>query len=602
MENPHVTDAPGDGDRSSGAVERSAGLTAAGPARATRPAGGRRRLPPWPIWLLVALCAVAGLYLCTSPKYDSADRNVGTTLMCSIAGFALLIWFALASGYSRRLRWTLLAVVAVGGVLAAATLRIEQFNGSLVPSFRPRWQAAADAGLPAARAAGDQPPADLTATTAHDFAQFRGPHRDGVVPGVELARDWRKQPPERVWRHPIGAGWSAFACVGDFAVTLEQRGPEELVTCYRIDNGELVWAQATLTRHESLLGGVGPRSTPTIHRGKVYTLGATGRLHCLDGKDGRVVWEKNLLDELGIADPAADMVNLPWGRAGSPLVVNDLVVVPAGGPTGGPLVSLVAYDLDSGHEVWRGGERQISYASPALLNLLGHPTIVIVNESSITGHDPASGNVLWEESWPGSSNASASTSQCIAIDDHRLLVSKGYSAGAKLFEVLVAGDSEPRAWSTKEVWAKPRNLQTKFTNVVLHDDSIYGLSDGVLECVAQETGERRWKRREGSYGHGQILLVGDTILVLGEQGELALVAADPKQFEQLGLIEALDGKTWNNLALSTPHLLVRNGQEAACYRLALANDAAPNRAAVDPRPASDDNSRSPAEPPEPAGK
>ena len=237
-----------------------------------------------------------------------------------------------------------------------------------------------------------------------------------------------------------------------------------------------------------------------------------------------------------------------------------------------------------------------------MLNLLGQPTIVIVNESSITGHDPASGAVLWEEPWPGSSNTSASTSQCLAIDDHRLLVSKGYAGGAKVFEMAQAGDSEPRAWTTREVWAKPRNLQTKFTNVVLHDDSIYGLSDGVLECVAQETGERRWKSRAGSYGHGQILLAGDTILVLGEAGELALVAADPRQFEQLGLIEALDGKTWNNLALSTPHLLLRNGQEAACYRLTLADEAAPNTAAVDPKPAGGDNSRSPAEPSEPAGK
>ena len=311
---------------------------------------------------MVALCAVAVLYLRTSPKYDSADRNVGTALMSGIAGFALLVWFAVASGYSRRLRWTLPAVLAAMAALAAAALRIEQFNGSLVPSFRPRWQAAVDTGLPAARAASDQPPADLAATTAHDFAQFRGPHRDGSVAGVELARDWRREPPERVWRHPIGAGWSAFACAGDYAVTLEQRGPEELVTCYRIDNGELVWAQATPTRHESLLGGVGPRSTPTIHRGKVYALGATGRLHCLDGKDGRVVWEKNLLDEFGIADPEADKENLPWGRAGSPLVVDDLVVVPAGGPTGGPFVSLVAYDLESGAK--SGGEASGRSAMP----------------------------------------------------------------------------------------------------------------------------------------------------------------------------------------------------------------------------------------------
>ena len=186
-------------------------------------------------------------------------------------------------------------------------------------------------------------------------------------------------------------------------MTLEQRGPDELVTCYEVATGELVWAQSTATRHESTLGGVGPRSTPTIYRRQGLCPGGTGRLHCLDGATGEVLWEKNLLEEFGIASPEADMDSIAWGRAGSPLIVDDLVVVPAGGPSGGPFVSLVAYDRESGREAWRGGQTQISYASPSLITLGGVPTIVIVNESNITGHDPQTGAVLWEESWPGSS-------------------------------------------------------------------------------------------------------------------------------------------------------------------------------------------------------
>ena len=545
------------------------------PPGGDRPAAARRRhVPPWPVWLAVALMMICIVLLRGFADFDSAARNIAVNVLGLITALTLLIWFVCRSAYARPLRFGLLAAVVAMVAVGAAALRIEEFDASLVPTFRLRWQAVADRLLPPAQPATSQSPApaDLSTTTEHDFPQFLGPNRDATISGVELARDWQAHPPQPLWRQPIGAGWSAFALVGPYAVTLEQRGPDELVTCYRIATGELVWAQSTATRHESTLGGVGPRSTPTVFEGKVYTLGGTGRLHCLDGATGRVLWEKDLLEEFGIASPEADRDNVAWGRAGSPLIVGDLVVVPAGGPGAGPFVSLVAYDRQTGREAWRGGDTQISYSSPSLFTLGGVPTIVIVNESNITGHDPKTGAVLWKEDWPGSSTSSASTSQTVALDDHRLLVSKGYSGGSKVFEVLADADSEPRAWHTADLWTMPRNLQTKLTNVVRHAGSIYGLSEGILECVDEETGARRWKK--GRFGHGQILLVGDTILVLSETGELTLVAANPARFEELARIQALEGKCWNNPALSAPFLLIRNGQEAACYRLPLAGEPA----------------------------
>lgn len=539
----------------------------------------RRRVPPWFIWAPVALLVLAVVLLRGFADVDPAARNIATVVLCFVASSTLLLWFVWRSAYSGRLRYGALAAIVAAMALAAAALRIEGFDGSLAPVLHWRWQAEADRLLPPARPAAAEPPADLTATTDHDFPQFLGASRDATVSGVELARDWSVHPPELIWRQPIGAGWSAFALVGPYAVTMEQRGPDELITCYKIATGELAWVQSTATRHESTLGGIGPRSTPTVYQGKVYAVGATGRLHCLDGATGQVLWEKNLLAEFGIASAAADMDNIAWGRAGSPLVVGDLVVVPAGGPTGGPFVSLVAYDLQSGREAWRRGQTQIGYASPSLLSLAGVPTIVVVNESNVTGHDPKTGVVLWEEAWPGSSTTAANNSQAVALDDHRIFVSKGYGAGSKVFEVVADADSEPRIWQTRDVWSVPRNMQTKFSNVVRHDGSIYGLSDVILECIDQETGARRWKK--GRYGYGQILLVGDSILVLSETGELALVAANPKQFEELAKIQALEGKTWNTLAFSTPYLLIRNGQEAACYRLPLADQPADDRQPAD---------------------
>ncbi|HEX4147228.1 MAG TPA: PQQ-binding-like beta-propeller repeat protein [Pirellulales bacterium] len=554
----------------SGPAEAATHRSAAGDPTAI----GRRprRVPPWFVWAPAALLLLAIVLLRGFADVDPAARNIATFVLAFVASLTLLVWFVLRSAYAARLRYGTLAVIVVGVAAAAAAMRIEEFDGSLAPILHWRWLPSADRLLPPARAAASEPPADLATTTDHDFPQFLGPHRDATIADVELARDWQAHPPELVWRQPIGAGWSAFALVGPYAVTLEQRGPDELITCYKIATGELVWAQSTATRHESTLGGIGPRSTPTIYEGKVYAQGATGRLHCLEGATGRVVWEKDLLGEFGVASPAADMDCIAWGRAGSPLVVGDLVVVPAGGPTGGPFVSLVAYDRESGREAWRGGQTQIGYASPSLFTIDGVPTIVIVNESNVTGHDPKTGAVLWEEAWPGSSTTSANNSQAVALDDHRIFLSKGYGAGAKLFEVAADADSEPRDWQTRDLWSQPGKMQTKFTNVVRHDGSIFGLSDVILECIDQETGARRWKK--GRYGYGQILLVGDAILVLSETGELALVAADPKQFTELAKIQALEGKTWNNLAFSTPYLLIRNGQEAACYRLPLAGQSA----------------------------
>ncbi len=131
--------------------------------------------------------------------------------------------------------------------------------------------------------------------------------------GVRLARDWQARPPRLVWRHEIGAGWATFAAVNGFALTMEQRGDEELVTCYEVATGTLRWFHALPSRHQTVMGGVGPRATPTIRDGRVYALGATGILRCLDGATGQPVWTEDLLARIGIT-PDEDLSGIAWGR------------------------------------------------------------------------------------------------------------------------------------------------------------------------------------------------------------------------------------------------------------------------------------------------
>ncbi len=407
------------------------------------------------------------------------------------------------------------------------------------------------------------------APTSHDYPAFLGANRDAFVPDVRLLPDWGCNPPNLIWKQPIGGGYSAFAVQGGAAITLEQRGDEELVTCYDLHTGELCWDHAIHARHHDLIGGDGPCSTPIIYDGRIYALGATGVLRCLDAATGELIWMHDVLADVG-TNAETDRNGVPWGRAASPLIVDDLVVVPAGGPPAGTKASLIAYNRQSGDKVWTGGTRQVSYSSPSLATYGGVLQIVIVNEDNITGHDPKTGEVLWEARWDGSSNASASASQTVPIGDDRFFVSKGYTGGAAVFEVMHDADG---TWSAKQVWRNHRVLKTKLDNVVVKDGYVYGLNDGILQCVDLQTGKPQWEGED--YGHGQVLRVGDQLLITQEWGAVALVALDPTAFKALTRFQAIKGKTWNNPALAGDLLLVRNDREAACYQLPLAPEDAP---------------------------
>jgi outer membrane protein assembly factor BamB len=504
----------------------------------------------------------------TTELIDHAIANILTLILPLVAAIVLLVWYSLLSGYAR---WARMATLA--GCLAVAAglvglFRVDHFSGEMVPTFAFRFSSKLDRRLARPEtgdAAGRKTLAEeIGMPTDRDFPQFLGPDRSEAVQHVRLARDWAAQPPRLCWRHEIGAGWSAFAVVHGHAVTMEQRGDLEMVTCYRVRTGQIEWGHVVAGRYDSLTGGVGPRSTPTLADGRVYALTAIGRLLCLDGATGDICWEKDLLQEYGVS-PEEEAARLPWGRAGSPLVVDDLVIVPAGGRKQRRLVSLVAYDKRRGTRVWEGGECQISYSSPSVATLAGVRQVLIVNESSASGHDMHSGRVLWEYPWPAQSNRNPNVSQAVAVPPNRVFLSKGYGQGAVLLELASKGDG---TFLASEVWREPKVMRTKFTNVARKDGCLYGLSDGTLECIDLATGRRNWK--EGRYQHGQILRVDDLLLVLSERGELVLVEARPDRANGvLGRFQALEGLTWNNLALSGPYLLVRNAQEAACYELPL---------------------------------
>jgi outer membrane protein assembly factor BamB len=514
---------------------------------------------PFSVWVLLA--AAIGVVVIQTQVPDQGMANGFTWPLLMLTALLILLWFSFFSGKPRHLRYEVLVAAIVLAGLFVLLFRVEGMTGNMIPILAWRFSPRPEA-LSRSTSEGK---VDLATTTPHDFPQFLGPNRDLLVPGVKLLRDWTAHPPQEVWRNQVGAGWSGFAVVNGHAVTLEQRGSTEMVTCYEVSSGKLMWSHGHEARYETFLAGIGPRSTPTIHQGKVYALGGTGIFFCLDGATGQPLWQKDLLKEAGLTvQREAELLN--FGRANSPLVVDEKVIIPLGGPEPGARSSLAAFHKDTGALVWKGGDRNVSYSSPAFATLAGIPQILSVNEDYASGHDPATGKVLWEISWPGISSQNANVSQAVPVPPDRVYISKGYGVGSILLQLVPKGGAiEP-----KTLWRQRINMKSKFTNVTIKDGYVYGLSDGILECQELETGNRVW--RDGRYGHGQILRVDDLLLVLGEEGELALVEASPENANNvLGQIQALDGRTWNNLALYGEYLLVRNGREAVCYRLALAD-------------------------------
>jgi len=387
------------------------------------------------------------------------------------------------------------------------------------------------------------------ATTGANWSGFRGPKRDSVIRGVRIQTDWSQSKPVEMWRRPVGPGWSSFAVRGNFIYTQEQRGHDEIVACYNLTTGEPVWRHRDGARFYESNAGAGPRATPTLSNGRVYTFGATGILNALNARDGSVVWSRNAASDTKTKVPM-------WGFASSPLVVGDAVIVATAGV-------LAAYDVATGNPRWQGPADKGGYSSPQLATINGIAQILLLNGEGATSVSPTDGKLLWKHEWPGDGIV-----QPVVIAGSDVLIGSGSGMAAVGLRrvAVVHGDA---GWSSQERWTS-NGLKPYYNDFVVHKGHAFGFDGSILACVGLEDGKRKWKG--GRYGNGQLVLLPDQdlLLVLSEEGELALVSAKPDQFTELARFKALEGKTWNHPVLVGDVLLARNGEEMAAFRLALA--------------------------------
>jgi outer membrane protein assembly factor BamB len=492
--------------------------------------------------MIVAIAWVRG-----QDAWPFQKRNLAVAQIVIVSGMLLLVWWTFLSRAPNRLRLSITFGIVGLAVVCAALFRLRGMSGDMRPIIEFRWAKPPEFQT---APAGSTNLITVETRSRPDFPQFLGPNRDGVLPGPALETNWTAHPPEILWRQKVGAGWSGFVIVGAVAITQEQRSADECVVAYELLTGRSLWVHTDPARYNTVIAGDGPRATPTIVSNRVFSCGGTGILNCLNLASGKLVWSRDLIAESGGKIPQ-------WGYTCAPLVVDGLVIVHGGE---GVSRSLFAFDVETGKRVWEGGTSGPSYAAPALATLAGVPQILAFNDGSVFGHDPTTGATLWEKPWGNGNVVCASP---VVVSTNRVLFSSGYGVGAELLEISRVSTNR---LSAKLVWKSIR-MKAKFAHLFARDGNLYGLDDGIFACVNLADGAQRWK--EGRYGHGQGLVVGEDYLLMAESGELVLLRPTAESPNELARFHVFNSKTWNPIALSGNLLLVRNDLEAVCLRLKL---------------------------------
>jgi outer membrane protein assembly factor BamB len=436
-------------------------------------------------------------------------------------------------------------------------VRWDGLDGGQHSAFGWRWSKTPEDQFLAAHAARAAEPVASAQTLKlqpGDWPEFRGPNRDNRVYDVKLATDWETHPPKQLWRHRVGPAWSSVIVVDGKLFTQEQRGENEAIVCYDAQTGEELWAHEDATRFFEPLSRAGPRGTPTFADGRIYSLGATGKLNCLDAATGNPLWSHDIDKDAEAEVEPGGYAMRQWGYSNSPLVVDDKVIVFAGG---GHDKGLLAYSADKGERIWECPAGTDGYSSPQLASLGGQPQVLMHCDKRLAGVDLATGKLAWE--WP-------SKGMLLPITQPQPVGDGQFLAQAEDGVQLVKVSHTDAGWTPERKWESGA-IKPSLNDYVVYNGSAYGFSDGVFCCLDLETGKRRWKG--GRYGHGQVLLLADQplLFVMSESGEGVLIAPDEKKLNELARFQAIEGKTWNHPVIAHGKLYARNAEEMACYDL-----------------------------------
>lgn len=481
------------------------------------------------------------------------------TIPVGTAAFALTL-IAMSRVLSRK-RTLAAVVMACLGFGSSTLLQSDGMWGNFAIGLDWRWNPTPeDQFLANQKSAPERDTVDLgdefqQALSNPEWPEFRGSRRDGVQHGTQITADWEASPPEELWRIQVGPAWSSFAVAGRWLFTQEQRGELETTVCYDADTGAEVWARGFESRFSDPLGGPGPRATPTLADGSLFTMGAEGWLMRLDAQSGDIQWKVDLREVAGRDPPI-------WGFSSSPLVTDGVVVVHAGGESD---KGILAFDSENGQLTWSAAAGPDSYGSLQIVHVAQQPWLAILTNTGAHLLDASDGSTGLSYEW---AHQGYRVLQPQVVGDNGLLIPTGMGKGTRLIEIQPLSESATDSGEVQsvDVWTS-RNMKPDFNDLVVHQGHMYGFDGAIFACVDLSDGSRIWKK--GRYGKGQVLLLADSdlLLVISETGEIVLLEASPTGHQELAKLQALEGKTWNHPVVVGDRLYLRNAREAAAYRL-----------------------------------
>ncbi|MCE9534368.1 MAG: PQQ-like beta-propeller repeat protein, partial [Planctomycetes bacterium] len=393
---------------------------------------------------------------------------------------------------------------------------------------------------------------------AEDWPRWRGVRGDGTWKAPKLPEKWPAEGLKEVWKQPIGGGYAGITVADGRVYTLDLAEPivtrkddqpdgTERIRCFDLKTGNPLWSHPYPVKYGGLGGyNNGPRSAPTVHDGKLYTLGAVGHFFCLDAASGKILWSKDMVKEFKARVPE-------WGFAAAPVIDGDRVLVHTGAEPNG---SLIAFDRVSGKEVWRSLSDPAGYCTPIVIHPKSGRQIVLWTPLNIRGLDAETGKLLWTVPYKVTYGVSIAT----PIFQENLVYVTGYWQGSKTIRL---GEQPTDFELIREETKEQRGLMAQ---PLYRDGHVYTMDKQFgLTCFELKTGKKLWDddnkmTPKARNPHASFVWIddGDRILSLNAEGELILARLNPKGYEEQSRTRIIEGRVWGHPAFADRYVIARN--------------------------------------------
>ncbi len=378
------------------------------------------------------------------------------------------------------------------------------------------------------------------------WQQWGGPDHNFTVASVKLASKWPEAGPPKVWQRDLGSGYSSIVADGGALFTMYRKGTDEIVVSLDAESGKTNWEHAypaPVGEYYEQRFGLGPNATPLVVDGRVYTIGFTAKIHCLEQKTGKVIWSLDPGKKFGVKPPE-------YGASSSPILYKGKLIVVLGGENNG----IAALSPDSGDVVWKRHSFENVFSTPVVINVGGQDQLALLASEKIVGLDPNDGNLLWEHEHVNQWKTNISTP--VWAKDGTLYVSSGGDAGARMLKLSRTGGKT----TVEEVWTS-KKMQVGRANAIRVADRIYGSAGGEASFIGAadaRTGRVTWRQR--GLAEANMLFADGKLIILDEDGVLALAKPGAEKLEVLSQFQLFEDRSWTVPTLVGRLLFVRNNQ------------------------------------------